>query len=84
MSQLSLFDSPKPALERRAPNPDFIRKHLNRVLRLMREAEQMPWSEGEARSWERQFPELAKLLPEDEAQKYRAQFEAEWERLQAT
>lgn len=83
MSQLSLFDSPKAAPERRAPNPDFIRKHLNRVLRMMRDAEHLPWSEAEARSWQQQFPELAQLLPEDEARHYRAQFETEWERLKA-
>lgn len=83
MSQLSLFEQPKAAPERRAPNPDFIRKHLNRVLRLMRDAEQLPWSEAEAQSWEKQFPELAKLLPDEEAAHYCFQFDAEWGRLKA-
>lgn len=83
MSQLSLFDSPKAEPETRAPNREFIRKHLNRVLRVMRRAEHLPWSTAEARRWQEQFPELARLLPEEEAKQYCFQFEQEWERLQA-
>lgn len=83
MSQLSLFDSPKPRAERRPPNLTLIRKHLNRVLRLVRDAETMPWNEPETKSWERQFPELSHLLPPEEGETMRAEFEAEMERLKA-
>ncbi len=83
MSQLSLFDSPKPAPERRPPNLAFIRKHLNHVLRLMRGAEHLPWAEAEARSWEKQFPELARLLPIEEGEAMHREFIAELARLRA-
>lgn len=83
MSQLSLFDSSKPKTEKRPPNTAFIRKHLDRVLRQMRNAEHLPWSAAEARRWQEQFPELAKLLPEEEAVEYGASFEREWNRLNA-
>lgn len=83
MSQLNLFDSPKPAPEQRPPNTAFIRKHLNRLLRLARDAERLPWSEARAKSWEKQFPELAALLPREEGEAMRAAFEAEMKRLRA-
>ena len=83
MSQLSFFDSPREEVAPRSPNLEFIRKHLNAVLRLMRNAEHLPWSAAEAKNWQKQFPELTKLLPEDEAERYRSQFEQEWERLKA-
>ena len=42
MSQLSFFDSPREEVAPRSPNLEFIRKHLNAVLRLMRNAEHLP------------------------------------------
>ena len=85
MSQLSLFNSQKPAPEKRPPNLPFIRKHLNRVLRLMRDAEQMPWSEPETQSWERQFPKLAEAAARRTKENCCGQlFAAELERLKAT
>jgi hypothetical protein len=83
MSQLSLFDSQRPAPERRPPNLPFIRKHLNRVLRLMRDAEIMPWGEPETKSWEQQFPKLARMLPSEEGEAMLSAFEVELERLKA-
>ena len=82
MSQLQLFrperaDPPR----RRPPDPNYIRKSLNRLLRLAREAEIMPWSEDEAESWEKLFPELAGWLPADEAEKMTAEFSVELARL---
>jgi hypothetical protein len=61
----------------------FIRKHLNRVLRLMRDAEIMPWSEPETKSWEQQFPKLARMLPSEEGETMLSAFEVELERLKA-
>lgn len=81
MSQLSLFQSDSPAPERRPVNLDYVRKHLNRVVRLAQAAERMPWSVVETQSWERQFPELAKLLPDEEGARLYELFEAEIRRL---
>ena len=83
MSQLSLFDRDRPAPERRPPNVPFIRKHLRALLRAARLAQFMPWSEGEALSWEARFPELCKLLPEEEGETLRDAFVAEMIRLRA-
>jgi hypothetical protein len=81
MSQLSLFESKKKDVETRPPNLDFIRKNLKRLLRTARNAEIMPWSEGEAESWERRFPELTALLGPEEGAEMLAAFRAEMERL---
>jgi len=84
MSQLSLFDAAKKPEEPRSPNLDFIRKNLKRLLRTARDAEIMPWSEGEAQSWERRFPEIAALLGPEEGPALEAAFRAELERLRKT
>jgi hypothetical protein len=47
----------------RPPDPAYIRKSLNRLLRIARDAEIMPWSKGETESWEKLFPQLAASLP---------------------
>jgi len=82
MSQLQLFRAectdPPP---RRPPDPTYIRKSLNRLLRLARDAQILPWSEGEAESWERLFPELATSLPAEEAALLTAEFRTELARL---
>ena len=41
----------------------------------------MPWSEWETKSWEKQFPALAALLPADEAAELISEFKIELERL---
>ena len=81
MSQLQLFRPERPDVPRRPPDPAYIRKSLNRLLRLARDAQIMPWSEGEAESWEKLFPELAACLPMDEAEAMTAEFAAELARL---
>ena len=81
MSQLSLFDSQKPAPERRPPNQAFIRKHLVSLLRLARNAEIMPWNKADADYWERFFPRLTELMPPEEGEAFRVAFAAEIERL---
>ncbi|MGE0502185.1 MAG: hypothetical protein AB7I79_14625 [Rhizobiaceae bacterium] len=83
MSQLSLFDSPKPTSERRPPDLAYVRKHLNRLLRLARDAGMLPWSEAETRKWESFFPELTALLPPEEGEPLAKAFAAELERLKA-
>lgn len=68
MSQLSLFAPRRTEPAQRPPDLPFIRKCMHRDIRMLRDAEFMPWSEGEARSREKQFVSLAALLPNDEAQ----------------
>jgi hypothetical protein len=84
MSQLSFFRPERSeAPPRRPPDPNYIRKSLNRLLRLVRDAQIMPWSEGEAESWEKLFPELAAWLPPDEAEAMTAEFGTELARLRS-
>ncbi|MER8708773.1 hypothetical protein [Mesorhizobium sp. M0323] len=83
MDQLSLFETEHAVTEPRAPNAAYIRKHLNRLLRLARQAERLPWSQAETASWEKLFPELTLLLPPEEGEALRAAFVLELERLKA-
>jgi hypothetical protein len=83
MSQLPLFGSARPAAEHRPPDLAYIRKSLNRLLRIARDARIMPWSDLEAESWEKLFLELAGSLPADEASALTSQFKSELSRLRA-
>lgn len=77
----SLFDPPRPAAERTPPDLDFIRKHLHRVLRLVRNAEGMPWGPADTAHWEKFFPELTALLPPEEGRELLTSFTTEISRL---
>ena len=69
MNQLKLFRSERPEPSpSRSSDPAYIRKSLSRLLRIARGAQIMPWSDAEAESWEKLFPELADSLPTEEAQ----------------
>jgi hypothetical protein len=81
MSQLPLFAPETKEVERPPPNVDYIRKNLLRLLRTAQRAEVMPWSAGEAKSWEERFPELTALLGPEEGAAMLAAFRAELERL---
>jgi len=83
MSQLPLFRRDPADPQQRQPDLAHIRKSLNRLLRLAREAQIMPWSEGETASWEKLFPELAASLPTDEAQTLIFEFRSELARLRS-
>ena len=41
----------------------------------------MPWSEAETESWEKQFPQLAASLPEEEAAELTSEFTIQLTRL---
>jgi hypothetical protein len=84
MSQLPLFPRPYAEPAQRPPDLAFIRKSLNRLLRLAREAQIAPWSEGETESWEKLFPELAASLPAEEAETLISEFQSELMRLRST
>ena len=83
MNQLPLF-RPKAGEPTHPPSDAaYIRKSLNRLLRTAREAQIMPWSEGESKSWEKLFPELAASLPAEEAEALTSEFRSELARLRS-
>lgn len=65
------------------PDPDKVRRRLEGILAEARAAEKMPWDWSEQSLYQTIFPQMASLLPEEEADQYRFQFEQEWERLKA-
>jgi hypothetical protein len=83
MNQLPLFRAKHAEPEQRSPDLAYIRKSLNRLLRVAREAQIMPWSESEAASWEKLFPELAAALPSGEAAELMTEFRSELVRLRS-
>lgn len=83
MNQLPLFRQTPASVSQSNPDLAYIRKSLNRLLRIAREAEIMPWSEGEAASWEELFPKLAASLPDNEGERLISAFRLELERLRA-
>lgn len=84
MSQLQLFRQDRAEPARRAPDLAYVRKSLYRLLRTARDAEIMPWSDGEAASRAKQFPELAALLPLEESGPLISAFQSELTRLRST
>lgn len=63
------------------PDPESVRHRLKSLLEKVRSAEKMPWSERDARMWQTVFPNMAKWLPEEEADQLRFEFAQEMERL---
>ena len=63
------------------PDPEAVRLRLRTLLEKARSAQTMPWSERDARMWQTVFPNMAKWLPEDEAEQLRFEFAEEMERL---
>ena len=63
------------------PDPATVRLRLQALLERARSADEMPWSDREARMWQTVFPNMAKWLPEEEADQLRFEFAQEIERL---
>jgi hypothetical protein len=84
MSQLYLFHPDCPEPVKRPPDLGYIRKSLARLLRIVKDAEIMPWSEAETESRAREFPQLAALLPTDEAVVLVSEFAQEIKRLRCS
>jgi hypothetical protein len=84
-AQGSLFGSGEDRLQaprqRLTPDPATIRVRLKSLLEKARTAKKMPWSERDARMWQTVFPNMAKWLPEPEADQLRFEFAQEMERL---
>lgn len=66
--QPDLFAAPTAPAAPVEPNLPFIRKSLGRYLRLLRDAEIMPWPDHEVAGLVRHFPSLARPLPDEERQ----------------
>ena len=81
MRHPDLFSAPKAPVEPPPPNLPFIRKSLNRYLRLLRDAEILPWAEHETARLTRHFPSLARPLPDEEREPLVAEFFAHLDRL---
>lgn len=67
--------------QRFLPDPETIRRRLKSLIEKARSAEKMPWSERDARMWQTVFPNMAKWLPDEEADQLRFEFVQEMERL---
>lgn len=63
------------------PDPDRVRRRLHGVLETARAAPATPWPEKKQRVWAIVFPNMAKWLPEEEADQLRFEFAQELERL---
>jgi hypothetical protein len=74
------LQAPRP---RSAPDPNMVRARLQSLIQKARSSERMPWSERDARMWQTVFPNMAKWLPDDEADQLRFEFAQEMERLKA-
>jgi hypothetical protein len=84
-AQGSLFGSGDDRLQaprqRLRPDPESVRIRLRHLLDKVRSAEKMPWSERDAKMWQTVFPNMAKWLPDAEANQLRFDFAQEMERL---
>ena len=65
------------------PDPDKVRRRLERILSEARAAQTMPWDWSKRSLFKKIFPDMANLLPDVEAKQYCLQFDQEWERLMA-
>ena len=84
-AQASLFgtgeDRMQPPRRNAVPDPQTIRLRLNALLEKARTAKTMPWPERDARMWQTVFPNMAKWLPEGEAEQLCFEFAREMKRL---
>ncbi len=83
--QASLFGAGEDRLQaprqRLLPDPETVRLRLKSLLEKARSAKKMPWSERDARMWQTVFPNMAKWLPDDEADQLCFEFAQEIQRL---
>jgi hypothetical protein len=84
-AQASLFGAGEDRLQapqqHSIPDQETIRLRLKTLLEKAKSAEKMPWSERDARMWQTVFPNIAKWLPEEEADQLRFEFAQEMDRL---
>ncbi len=82
MNQMDLFAT-EPAAPAYRPDPDKVCSRLRRILAEARAAQAMPWETTRVSLYRAIFPDMSRYLPEDEAARWCAEFEAEMARLGA-
>lgn len=63
------------------PDPEDIRRRLKALIEKARSSDKMPWPDRDVRMWQTVFPNMAKWLPEEEADQLRFEFAREIERI---
>lgn len=82
MTQFALFtEAPRRTT---TPTPGMVRERLEAVLAELKAADVMPWTADEARQWTVAVPQMCKWLPDEEAARWRAEFDAEMARFEKT
>lgn len=84
--QFSMFGEGEARMEEQRqpdilPDPDRVRRRLHGILETARAAPDVPWPEKKQRVWRIVFPNMAKWLPDDEANQLCFEFAQEMERL---
>lgn len=82
MSQFDLFArktevAPNPF----TPEPASIRSRLERILAEARAADSMPWEPCREKMYRNIVPQMTNWLPSEEAERWRAEFFSEMDRL---
>ena len=65
------------------PDPDRVRARLHRILAEARAAESLPWEPATVMLYRTIFPQMTRVLPDDEGAQLRFEFDTEMERLEA-
>lgn len=84
MHQPSLFDSLHAPAKTGPENPEPVRRLVRSKLRILRNAERLPWTPGETAYERETFTYFAAALPDDEKAEAMAVFEREMARLEPT
>ena len=82
-TQGDLFGGQPPPQRVWTPDPDKVRRRLERILAEARAAKVMPWEKPQQNLYRKIFPDMAGFLPEEEAAQLCFEFEAELARLEA-
>jgi hypothetical protein len=65
------------------PDPDKVRRRLEKILAEAREARKLPWEPTTVSLYRTIFPQMTNWLPEEEGAQLRFEFETELARLEA-
>lgn len=84
MDQPDLFGSESAAeAAQYRPDPEKVRARLRHILGEARGAEKFPWEPTRVSLYRTIVPQMTNWLPEDEATRWLAEFDAEMARLEA-
>ena len=65
------------------PDPDKVRRRLEKILAEARAAQKLPWEPTTVSLYRTIFPQMTNWLPDEEAAQLRFEFETELARLEA-